>query len=81
MKKFENLGRKLSKEEQKNILGGNAPGPDCPDGESNYNCCLEWNNEDPDSQEDSCGANEQGARVKVYEKHPGLLTNVDCGLH
>jgi len=28
MKKFENLGRMLSKEEQKHILGGDAPGDD-----------------------------------------------------
>ncbi|MBA3285725.1 MAG: hypothetical protein H0U27_11790 [Nitrosopumilus sp.] len=29
MKKFKNLGRILSKAEQKNILGGNVPGNSC----------------------------------------------------
>lgn len=33
MKKFENLGKVLSKEEQKRIMGGDPPGPlDCGNG-------------------------------------------------
>ncbi len=81
MKKFENLGRKLSKNEQKKILGGNPPGSDCPTGEFKYDCCLEWVSGSPDSHEDSCGSGEQAARVHVYEKHPNLLSNVTCSLY
>lgn len=46
MKKFEHLGRMLSKNEQKKIKGGNPPadGPSSPSGgygPTQYKCC--WN--------------------------------------
>ena len=81
MKKLENLGRELSKDQQTKILGGNPPGPDCPTGESKYDCCLEWVSGAPDSHEDTCGTSVQSARVNTYNKHPNLLFNVTCQLY
>lgn len=69
-KKFENLGKILSKAEQKHILGGDAPGPHCPTGESNY-CCDYTNAGGNPEQENVCSDSSFHAKAKIYTMHPG----------
>ncbi len=60
MKKFENLGRKLSKEEQKNIGGGVQPG--CSTG-----TCSVYNSTDGKTYDGNCGWQDLGGGAFVCE--------------
>jgi len=61
MKKFENLGRMLSKEEQRHILGGNPPGG----GVTCKTKCFKWNGSEMD--EGTCSKKTQTIGDKTLE--------------
>jgi hypothetical protein len=78
MKKFEMLGRTLSKQEQKMIKGGDGPHTQfCDAGTSSYCCDLILTN-GSHAQETVCASSEQGARVAAINKHFHETSNVTC---
>jgi hypothetical protein len=78
MTKLNVPGTLLSKSHQKQILGGNPPGPGCESGETLYTCCIEWANSNPDSYEDMCGTSAFDAKGKVMAKYNNLTYHVEC---
>lgn len=77
MKKFESLGKRLSKQEQKSIKGGLDPN-NCPEGETNYHCCIEWVDNRPTSNEDFCAVSIFYANTGVAQLHAGLTSSTSC---
>jgi hypothetical protein len=68
MKKFDYLGKSLTKAEQKHIKGGTDPYDDGDGGEGGYGCSQNM---------DFCGTNNQGHVIKCCpEEHATCIDNL-----
>jgi hypothetical protein len=78
MKKFEELGRSLNKAEQKMIFGGYMALA-CPEGQTNYSCCVSYADNTPDGWVNQCATSQRNAETTYQTSHPNMWS-IDCNV-